>query len=492
MKRTASSFFGSLYLVWLPLLLLFFASSSPAATLTILHTNDLHAHLSSFPDPYLGQEAGGIAKLSTLIQQARQANPHTLLLDAGDRFSGTTLSSLFQGEAELVFSCLLGYDAMALGNHDFDFGQERLRYLRQRLAHPPMIAANIYWEKDGRPFVDPYLRKEIGGLRILILGLSTPETPFSTRPANVAGLTFAPPAQSLRAVLKQAKGTYDLLIVLSHLGYEEDRALAQEVSGIDLIVGGHSHTKIETLERVGSCIIVQAFQWGLYLGRVDLELQGKKITRAKAGLIPVSSQVLADPLFSSLLKYSYEERVKPIMEVVVGYAPTPLLRQERESLIGNILADSFRAFTGADLALFNRGGIRSDIPAGPITMGKIFEVMPFSNQVMTTDLTGRQVQELLDQLASRGGGDAISGAQFRIAGGKAKDIFVAHRPLQLGSVYRVGANEFMMAGGDQFDIFKQGKNTRSYGLDRQALIEYLQYLKKEPEKWPKIEGRIQQ
>jgi 2',3'-cyclic-nucleotide 2'-phosphodiesterase (5'-nucleotidase family) len=381
---------------------------------------------------------------------------------------------------------------MALGNHDFDFGQERLSWLRERLAHPPMIAANIHWDKDESSFVVPYVRKEIGGLRILILGLSTPETPFSTRPSNVAGLTFAPPAQSLRAILKQVQGTYDLLIVLSHLGYEADRTLAQEVSGIDLIVGGHSHTKIETLERVGASIIVQAFQWGLYLGRLDLELQGRKIIRAKSGLIPVSSDVPPDPFFSSLLKYSYEERVKPIMEEVVGDAPIPLLRQEQESLIGNLLADSFLAFTGADLALFNRGGIRSDIPAGPITVGKIFEVMPFSNQVMTTDLTGRQVQQLLDQLASRGGGDAISGAQFRIAEGKAKDIRIAHRPLQADRIYRLAANEFMMAGGDQFDILKQGENARSYGLDRQALIEYLQYLKQQPEKWPKIEGRIRQ
>jgi len=178
------------------------------------------------------------------------------------------------------------------------------------------------------------------------------------------------------------------------------------------------------------------------------------------------------------------------MEEVVGYAPAPLLRQDGESLIGNLLADSFLAFTGADLALFNHRGIRAGIPAGPITMGKVLEVIPFSNQVMTTELNGEQVQHLFNRLASRRGVDAISGARFRIAAGKAQDILIAGKPLELHRIYRVAANEFMMAGGDQFDILTQGKNTRSYGLDRQALTEYLKMLRKNPEKWPRIEGRI--
>ncbi len=491
MDRTLSSHRIGRYI----LLTLFFfglAFSAQARTLTILHTNDLHAHLSSFADPYLGPEAGGVARLSTLIRQVREENPHTLLLDAGDRFSGTTLSVLFEGEAELVFTCLLGYDALALGNHDFDFGQERLRYLKERLIHPPMIAANISCSPDGRSFTIPYIYKEIEGLRILIVGLSTPETPYTTRPRNVKGLTFASPAKSLRLVMEREQGKYDLLIVLSHIGYEEDRALAQEVPGIDLIVGGHSHTKIEKPERVGSCLIVQAFQWGLYLGRVDLKLADKRIVKADGRLLPVKSEVTPDPLFASLLKCCYEDRVKPIMEEVVGHAPTPLLRQEGESLIGDLLADSFRVFTGADIAVFNQGGIRADIPTGPITMGEIFEVIPFSNQVMTTDLTGRQVQDLFNKIASRGGGDAISGARFRIAAGKAQDILVDAKPLDLYRLYRVAANEFMMAGGDQFDVLKEGKDVRSYGLDRQALVEYLKTLAKNPQRWPQtMEGRIQ-
>jgi 5'-nucleotidase len=299
------------------------ASSVHAQTLTVLHTNDLHAHLASFPDPFLGKEAGGTARLATLIQAIRQENPNTLLLDAGDRFSGTTVSTLFQGEAELIFVCLLGYDALALGNHDFDYGQERLSYLRQRLIHPPMVAANIRYAKDGRPFASPFIYKELAGLRILIVGLSTPETPYSTRPSNVAGLSFEGPGQYLKSIIEQERGNYDLLIVLSHLGYEEDRSLAEKVPGIDLIVGGHSHAKIERGDRVKSSLIVQAFQWGLYLGRVDLELNGKRVRQAKAQLIPVSSQVPPDPLFSSLLKHSYEDRATPIMEEVVAHAPFP-------------------------------------------------------------------------------------------------------------------------------------------------------------------------
>ena len=477
--------------ILLTLFCLGLAFSAEAFTLTVLHTNDIHAHLSSFPDPYLGPEAGGVGRLSTLIAQVRQENPHTLLLDSGDRFSGTTLSVLFEGEAELVFTCLLGYDALALGNHDFDFGQERLRYLKERLSHPPMIAANISYQAGGRPFTTPCIYKELEGVRILIVGLSTPETTYTTRPRNVKGLTFTPPAKSLRSIMEREQGKYDLLIVLSHLGYEEDRALATEVSGIDLIVGGHSHTKIERPERVGSCLIVQAFQRGLYLGRVDLRLAGKRIIEADGRLIPVRSQVTPDPLFASLLEHCYENRARPMMEEVVGHAPTPLNRQERESLLGDLLADSFRAYTGADLAVFNQRGIRADIPAGSITMGKVLEVIPFSNQVMSTDLTGQQVQDLFHQLALRGGGDAISGAQFRIASGEAKDIRIGGKSLDLHRLYRVAANEFMMAGGDQFDILKEGKNTRSYGLDRQALVEYLKMLDKDPQKWPQSEGRIQ-
>ncbi|HEX9920624.1 MAG TPA: metallophosphoesterase, partial [Candidatus Methylomirabilis sp.] len=195
--------------------LLGFTLSAQATTLTILHTNDLHAHLSSFPDPYLGKEAGGIARLSTLIHQIRRENPHTLLLDAGDRFSGTTLSTLFQGEAELIFACLLGYDALALGNHDFDFGQERIRYFTEHQSRPAVIAANIRHGEGGRPFAQPFIYKEVEGLRLLIVGLSTEETPLATLPRNVAGLTFTSPAQSLKSIVRQEQGKYDLLIVLS-------------------------------------------------------------------------------------------------------------------------------------------------------------------------------------------------------------------------------------------------------------------------------------
>jgi 2',3'-cyclic-nucleotide 2'-phosphodiesterase (5'-nucleotidase family) len=354
-----------------------------------------------------------------------------------------------------------------------------------------MIAANVCYQEDDRLFTLPYIYKEVESVRILIVGLSTPETTYTTRPRNVKGLTFAPPAKSLRSIMERQRGKYDLLIVLSHLGYEEDRALAAEVRGIDLIVGGHSHCKIERPERVGSCLIVQAFQWGLYLGRVDLRLAGKRIIEADGRLIPVRSQITPDPLFCSLLEHCYENRARPMMEEVVGHAPTSLNRQERDSLLGDFLADSFRAYTGADLAVFNQGGIRADIPAGAITMGKVLEVIPFSNQVMTTDLTGQQVQDLFHQLASRGGGDAISGAKFRIASGKAQDIRIGGNPLDLHRLYRVAANEFMMAGGDQFDILKEGKNTRSYGLDRQALVEYLKILDRNPQRWPQSEGRIQ-
>jgi 2',3'-cyclic-nucleotide 2'-phosphodiesterase (5'-nucleotidase family) len=486
-SRSRIPSFASVFLLALTLLLLLASPSFPW-TLTILHTNDLHGRLSPFSDPALGPESGGIARLATLIRQIRQENPETLLLDAGDRFSGTTLSSLFQGEAELVFASLLGYDALALGNHDFDYGQERLLYLRQRLAHLPFLAANILSEPEGKPPYPPSLYRVKNGVRILLVGLSTPETPYSTRPSNVAGLAFQSPARSLRAVMEKERGSYDLLIVLSHLGYEQDCRLAEEVPGIDLIVGGHSHTKIETPERIGRTWIVQAYQWGLYLGRVDLEIRERRLSQVKGKLLPLSSKIQADPLFASLVKHAYQERARPLMEEVVAHCPYPLLRGEGETVLGNLLADSFRAFTGADLALFNRGGIRADLPSGPITVGKIFEVLPFSNQVMTTELSGRQLKVLFDRLAARGGGDAISGARYRIHQGRAEDILIGDRPLESDRIYQVAANDFMMAGGDQFDLLRQGKNVRAHGLDRQALIEYL---RGHPGEWPPRGSRIE-
>lgn len=278
---------------------------SPAGepvTVTILHTNDMHGFLEG--EKLTGGdgttfEFGGIANaMGTVALLKQQAGANTLILDAGDFWQGTLASNRNEGRVIINAMNLVGYDALTLGNHDFDHGQEVLK-TRAAEARFPFVAANILEEATGKPpaWVKPYIIKEVAGLRFGIIGLANSGTPVISKPSNSQGLKFLREVDAMRQVLPEVKTKSDLVVVLAHEGLDYDQRLAAEVSGIDVIVSGHTHVEQRQPKVVGSTIIVHAGYKAQYVGRLVLKIDpaSKRIvdyTRSGEPVAAVSNKAI--------------------------------------------------------------------------------------------------------------------------------------------------------------------------------------------------------
>ena len=259
-----------------------------ASTLTILHTNDIHGHLTAWQGwdgDLKGKTIGGLAHLASAINLVRkEAGDAVLLLDAGNLIGDTMIADLTEGQALIRVFNHLKYDAMTFGNHEPDFGMAALRD-RIKEANFPFVAANLANQSDRESFVSPYVIKKLAGVSVGIVGLTYPKTPWTTSPKNVEELSFLDPVSAIELQLpKLHRDGVDLIVVLSHLGLGADKQLAAAVSGIDVIVGGHSHNRMEHAEQVGYTLIVQAGAHGSDLGRLDLTIQDGKIASHKHAL----------------------------------------------------------------------------------------------------------------------------------------------------------------------------------------------------------------
>jgi len=488
------------------------ASSSPPTFVTIIHTNDFHGNLLGFTPPLAGNIAGGSARIATLVEEIRASAPGiVLLLDAGDATQGTMVSNYFNGVAVIDVMNYMGYDVMEIGNHEFDFGQGALA-ANAGYATFPFLCANIKVSASGEtpPFCKPYVIIEKGGKRIAIFGLITPDTPVLTHPKNIVGLTFVHPIETAAELVPKLQPNADLIIALTHIGYDMDRQLGEEVGGINVIVGGHSHTMISVPERLGNsggnAIIVQAWESGKVVGRLDLEMRGNAIVRFSGGLINVSAGIAEDSTVKAMVE-GYAAQLSEAMKEVVGYTLVPLvgdrtLIRTQETNLGDLVADMMRWAAGPDvqIALTNGGGIRwhRTFPVGPITRGDVYELLPYGNVLVMMDLTGAQIRQALENGVSEwqlvaGRFSQVSGLKFtfdptRPAGSRIIDVWVGGTPLVDTAVYRVATNDFMAAGGDGYTVLTQGTNYVSTGT---TLMDYMvQYLLQFSPVSPAVEGRI--
>jgi len=217
-------------------------SLAEETTITILHFNDLHGYLEPFKVSQDSEETiGGIARIATLVKRISAEQPDTILLNAGDSVHGTNIANLFLGESVIEALNMLGVDATAIGNHDFNYGLERLKNLIEKASFP-FLSANLEY-KDGTPidFIKPYVIEEVGGIEVGIIGLTTPETVYLTHPKNVENLQFLDLVETASIAVEEIGDEVDLLVVLAHLETKEDEEVAEETPGLDVIVGGHTH-----------------------------------------------------------------------------------------------------------------------------------------------------------------------------------------------------------------------------------------------------------
>jgi 2',3'-cyclic-nucleotide 2'-phosphodiesterase (5'-nucleotidase family) len=496
------------------LLLLFvsFAHAEPVE-LRILHVNDFHG----FVEPYkpLGSEEllGGIAYLAGRANELRREKP-SLLLSAGDMIQGDNWANLFQAESVIELMNVMRFDAMVLGNHEFDFGQEILKK-RVSEAGFPMLGANV----EGLAYVKPYIIKELSGIRLAIIGVVTEDVPASTHPRNVTGLKFLSPVETVGKYVEELRNKVEVIIVLSHIGYPADRVLAEKVTGIDVIVGGHSHTKITKPVTIGNTLIAQAWEHGKALGVLDLTVMDGKVIRSEGHLEEIKPEKGKEDKAALAVVNKYKEKVDAVLNVRIGEAGVDLdgeNARRRETNFGDFIAGVIRNLSGAHAAIINGGGIRVSIRKGEIRAKDIYSALPFDNYIVAIKLTGRQIKEALEHGVSgveneEGRFPQVSGLAFKYSlfaerGSRVKEISIAGEPIRSDSEYIVATNDFMAVGGDGYKAF--GEAIRSSkdlsvmgGMMKGERIVYsdssrwlrdivVEYIREKKEIAPKVEGRI--
>ncbi len=467
---------------------------------TILHFNDFHGHLLPDAPDKAGHSKGGLARIATMVDQTRKWNQAhdipTLLLEAGDILQGTPLSTVYKGEPDFTCLNMMQTDVMTLGNHEFDFGVGNL-LLRMAQAQFPVRSANVM--REGRMLTGSGMTlKKLGTEMAAIVGLTTPDTKIESAAANVADIDFPDPAQTLREQLARLPENVKLIIALTHLGLAGDIQLAQAVPEIDVIIGGHSHTVLEQPRQVGQTLICQAGSYSYYLGQLDAYVEDGQIVKHRGFLRPVTEKTPERQDVAAVIK-QYEDKLEKQMSQVVGQAGVALDGERsrvrsQETNLGNLIADAMRERGEADVALVNGGGIRASIDAGPITLGELLTVLPFNNELVTLELTGALLEQILQRDAAgaaeedNGGFLQVSGVSFTIRQGQAADVKVGDQPLQAGQTYKVATVDFLADGGNGYTAFQQGQNKRMVGVLLSQLV--LDYLAAHEPVAPQVEGRI--
>ena len=464
----------------------------PATRLRIIATNDFHGALEARPDA-TGRMRGGAAYLATAIRNARAGcvSPacETIQLDGGDEFQGTPASNLAFGRPVVSMFNDIGLAASALGNHEFDWGQDTLR-ARMRDAHYGIFGANVRYA-DGRDV--PWIRDDTlivrGALKIGVIGLATVATPTTTRAANVSDLRFLEPAPIVDSLTRRlrARGA-DYVIVIGHIGAFCDRDGATNCNGevvdlakalhepIDAIVSGHTHSLVDAT--VNGTPIVQARSSGTAYGTIDLGPQGA--THRVSDVLPDS--LTADPATAALVSNAVA-RIAPFVDRPVATIATDLTRTGNQYALGNLIADAMRVVGKGDVGVMNNGGVRANLRAGQATYGSLFEIQPFGNILYRVTVTGKSLRGYLAALVNRTPNVHVSGVTITYDSTKAGAArFVAAslgdgREIRDDAQYAIVLNDFLATGGDGLAVTNGAIRTEILQVaDLDALVEYLKSL----------------
>jgi 5'-nucleotidase/UDP-sugar diphosphatase len=468
----------------------------PPLKLTVLHTNDHHGRFWTNADGEYG-----LAARKTLVDGIRAevaaAGGQVLLLDGGDVNTGVPESDVQDAEPDFKGMNMVGYDAIAVGNHEFD---KPLAVLdKQRgWAKFPLLAANIY--RGGQRMFEPYRVFERGGYRIAVMGLTTEDTKKMVLPENVVGIDFRKPADEAAKLVPELRAKADMVIAATHMGhYADGRSgvnapgdveMARQVPGLDLIVGGHSQNPLCMIaenkrteayvpgqpcapDRQNGAWIVQAHEWGKYVGRADFVIRGPgQVELVKYQLVPVNlkqrmpdgtrkvytEQIPEDPAVRAFLEpfqtAGQARLLVPVGETVGVFDGDRARVRAQPTNLGVLIARAMQERTGADLAIMNSGGVRDSLPEGRITYRDVLKVQPFANQVSLVRLSGAELLKYLEATAKMSAGSGAFpqtvGVQMVIEGGVLKEAKVGGQPIDARREYRLALNNFQAGGGDGY------------------------------------------
>jgi len=461
--------------------------------ITILHTNDIHARVQSTDDE---GKTIGMDWLAGAIWAQKGADEDTLALDAGDTFHGLTLINLSRGSNMAMLMNLSGFDAMTPGNHDFNFGSQRLIELA-RILNFPVLSANLM-DKDKTQYIfRPYKSYDFNGVKVAVIGLSTPEIAYKTNPFNVKDVAFTDPIAAAQELMPKLRASHDVVIGLMHMGLDKSSVITTEqlvkaVPGFDVIIDGHSHTTLPKGMKVGNTLICQTGRYGHALGKVELVVKDHKLRKAQASLLNRQGvEKLAKTPDEGVVQALQEinMQVKMETETVVAESPRELtaareIVRTQESELGNLTADALRQATGADVAVVNGGNLRTSLPAGKINKGAVLDVFPFNNRVLTLAVDGKTLKSMLELSvqylpAAFGGFLDVSGMTFTVdtkapAGQRVSEVKVQGQPLAESKNYMVAVNDFTAFGGDGYEMLKGAQLKGDFGSLEDIFVEYLQ------------------
>ncbi len=384
------------------IVLLFFSITALAQRLIILHTNDHHGHF--MPDRNGNH---GLAAQATLVRQireeARATGAQVLVLSGGDINTGAPESNMARARPDIEAMNRIGYDAMVVGNHEFDFPPEVLRE-QQRLAKFPFLGANVQ-RADGSAAFTPHITREIAGKRVAIVGFTTTETPHKSSPAYREGLTWVEPDRNL---VRKLRRNHDMVIGLSHLGYYQneapnlrhigDEGLARRIPELDLIVGAHTHSELREPVRIGETAIVQARAEGHFVGRVDVDLSGSRPVIKNYQLLPVRN-LPQDPEIRQITETylaQSEEQLRRRVGTIQGEFPGGRTLGATDAPLGNLVAEATRLAANADISISTARGLRAGLPTGEVTYRDVLSVSPFGNTITQADLNGQDLWRMVE------------------------------------------------------------------------------------------------
>lgn len=435
----------------------------------ILTFNDLHGNVES-----TAKEAG-IANLAGIIDLYRTINPNTIAVSAGDNYQGTAISNILYGSPVNDFMKLSNVEFSAIGNHEFDWGRERIEQWAETGGFT-FLAANIYDTNTNAPvsWAKPYAIKEVNGVKIAFIGFATPETAFKTKPSNVAGIEFKDPAEIAPQYINQVKAEgADVVIALTHLGSAQDAdgtitgeaaELAKKVTDFDLIISAHTHLQVNG--KVNGTPIIQSGKNGRDLGIISLNMNGDQLVNVDMELLPIGSMnetTKGNPQVKQMVE-EYKKQVGKELDVVIGQAEKeyPHDRFTNVSELGEWVAEVMRQEGKAQIGITNGGGIRIPIEKGNITIGTMYSLMPFDNTVVTLEMKGSDIKKLFEHGIENKevGWIQYSGVKVYYNPGKPYGQKVNSIRLMDGSLlmmdeyYSVATNDFMVENGDNYDFSK--------------------------------------
>ncbi|AUI87357.1 bifunctional UDP-sugar hydrolase/5'-nucleotidase [Vibrio azureus] len=497
--------------------------------LTVLHTNDHHGR---FWQNKYGEY--GMAARKTLIDELRAdieaEGGSVLLLSGGDINTGVPESDLQDAEPDFKGMKKIGYDAMALGNHEFDNPLEVL-FKQRDWAQFPMLSANIYDKETGKRLFQPYAMFNKQGIKIAVIGLTTEDTAKLGNPEYIGKLDFRDPKAEAKAVIAELKETEkpDLIFAVTHMGHYEngnrglnapgDVALARylDEGDLDMIVGGHSQEPVcmegpnvinKRFKPGDECkpdqqngtYIVQAHEWGKYVGRADYEFRNGELSMVSYNLIPVNlkkkikvngesqrvliqDEIAQDEAMLEFLR-PFQEKGQGKLNVKIAESNGKLegdrnVVRFQQTNLGRLIATAHQERAKADFAIMNSGGVRDSIEGGDITYKDVLKVQPFGNIVSYVDMSGKEVLDYLNQVATKpvdsGAYAQFSGISMTVANGKVSDVKIAGQPLDLTQQYRFTVPSYNASGGDGYPIVTSHPGYVNTGfVDAEVLKEYLQ------------------